>query len=379
MKKLKAAVIGTGFVGAAHVETIRRLGNIELVAVAAGRNSQQKAHSLYIDKGYDDYKEMIEKENLDAIHICTPNSTHYEIGMYAMKKGVHVLCEKPMAVTVEQAQEMTDFAEQNQIVNAINFQNRLYPMVNQMKNMIKDKDIGKIYSVHGGYLQDWLLYDYDFNWRLLSEKGGKARTVGDIGSHWLDIAEYITGLRVTELIAEFSTFHKKRKKFKDSFNTFAGSSDSNMEFEMMDIDTEDYVSLMFKFDNGAVGNSVLTQMFAGKKNKISVFVSGSEKSLEWDTDDLSNIIIGNRMKPNEILTKDPSLLHPLTMKLSSYPGGHMEGYPDAFKQVFKEFYEKIENRDIQTNFGTFKDGLRQMQLAEKIYESAIERKWVQVD
>ncbi len=379
MKKLKTAVIGTGFVGAAHVETIRRLGNIEIVAVAAGRNSQQKAHFLYIDKGYDDYKEMIDTEKPDAVHICTPNDTHYEIAMYAMQKGVNVLCEKPMTVSIEQAKEMTELAEKNNIVNAINFQNRLYPMVNQMKNMIADGELGKIYSIHGGYLQDWLLYDSDFNWRLISEKGGKTRTVGDIGSHWLDIAEYVTGLRVTELIADFSIFHKQRKRFKDSTKTFSGQADENAEFEMMDIDTEDYVSLMLRFDNGAVGSAVLTQMFAGKKNKISVFVSGSEKSLEWDTDDLSNIIIGNRSEPNQILTKDPALLHPLSRKLSSYPGGHMEGYPDAFKQVFKEFYEKIENKDAKTSFGTFKDGLRQMVLAEKIYESAMERKWVSVD
>lgn len=195
MKQLKAGVVGVGFIGAVHIEQLRRLGNVEVVALADAAGAQEKAESLFVPHAYTSYKDMIDNEQLDCVHICTPNSTHYEIAMYAMERGVNVVCEKPMTCTVEEAEKLRAFAKEKGLVNAMNFNCRFYPMAYQMRQMVRSGEVGDIYTVHGGYLQDWLFLDTDYSWRLEPEFTGASRAFADIGSHWIDLVEYITGLR----------------------------------------------------------------------------------------------------------------------------------------------------------------------------------------
>ena len=366
MNRIKAAVIGIGFIGAAHVEALKRIPGVDVVAIADGVSAKEKAEALDVSGAFEDYREMIEVCRPDVIHICTPNNYHKEIALYAFGRGIHVVCEKPMARDAAEAKEMEEAAKASGLVNAVNFHNRFYPVPHQMRNMVKSGDLGKIFSIQGGYLQDCFLYDTDFNWRMLSKNSGKTRVVADIGSHWIDLSEYVTLSRVTEVFAEFQTVYPIRKyQDKDGMKSVKA-------------DTEDSAFIMLRYDNGAIGNAVITQTLAGKKNQTYILVSGSEHSAGWDSEQISDMFIGSRNKANSVLTKDPALMDPDTAQIVSYPGGHVEGFPDAFKQNFKAIYNSIRGIAPSNPYATFEDGLHQMCICDALYESASSGKWVAV-
>ena len=250
----------------------------------------------------------------------------------------------------------------------MNYHNRLYPACAYIKEIISENKLGEIISINGMYVQDWLLYKTDYSWRLNSDESGSTRTVADIGSHWVDLIEYMSGLEVVSVLAEFKTVHPIRKKALGDVLTF--STVEAEEYENINIDTEDIVSLMFRLSNGAIGNAMFSQMVAGKKNKIEVLISGSEASVEWSLDKHSDVIVGHRNKPSELITKDNLMMKNLN-NMFDYPAGHTEGYPDAFKQVFKDIY----NNKNKHSYASFYDGYRQMIINEKIYESAKLKSW----
>lgn len=375
MKQLKAGVVGVGFIGAVHIEQLRRLGNVEVVALADEAGAQEKADALYVPHAYTNYKDMIDNEQLDCVHICTPNSTHYEIAMYAMERGVNVVCEKPMTCTVEEAEKLRAYAKEKGLVNAMNFNCRFYPMAYQMRQMVRSGEVGDIYTVHGGYLQDWLFLDTDYSWRLEPEFTGASRAFADIGSHWIDLVEYITGLRAVEVLADFAIFHKTRKKPTKEIATYSGMALRPKDYEEVPITTEDYATVLFHMENGACVSCNISQVFAGRKNQMIVSVAGSRCALHWDSENSNALWIGRRERDNGELVKDPSILDDGTKGVISYPGGHVEGFPDTFKQNFKKIYAAIAGGKPE-DYATFDDGLREMVLCEKIVESARERRWV---
>ena len=380
MKKFRVGVIGVGFIGAVHIEQLRRLGNVDVVALTNKEDAQAKAEELFVEKGYEDYKQMIDQENLDAVHICTPNNTHYEMAMYAMNKGVHVICEKPMTTTVKEANELVKKAKEKNVIHAMNFNCRFYPMAYQMKEMIKNNECGDVYTIHGGYLQDWLFYDTDYNWRLEPEAAGESRAFADIGSHWIDLVEFVTGLKVTEVFADAATFHKTRKKPKKNIATYSGMALRPEDYEEVKIETEDYISVLFKMNNGARASCNISQVFAGRKNQMLLNIAGSTCSLSWDSEDSNELWIGRRDRDNGKLVKDPSILPNTTQQTISYPGGHVEGFPDTFKNNFKKIYQAIENGSMDNvEFATFEAGAREMLLCDKIIQSAKEGRWIKVD
>lgn len=380
MKKMRAGVIGVGFIGAVHIEQLRRLGNVDVVAVTDNFDAQKKAEQMFIGKGYESYKDMIDNENLDCVHICTPNNTHFEIAMYAIEHGVNVICEKPMTCTAEEARVLCETAKEKGLVNAMNFNYRFYPMAYQIREMIKNGDLGEIYTIHGGYLQDWLFYDTDYNWRLEPEFTGASRAFADIGSHWIDLVEFVTGLEVTEVMADFATFHKKRKKPGKPIETYSGMALRPEDYIEMPIDTEDYVNVLFHLSNGAHACCNISQVFAGRKNQLLLSVSGSKCSVHWDSENSNEIWIGRRDRDNGQLVKDPSILSTSAKKVISYPGGHVEGFPDSFKQNFKKIYDAIAVKDNQNReFADFEVGMREMVLCDSIVKSAKERRWVSID
>ena len=371
MKKFKTAIIGSGFIGVAHIEALRRLGNVEVVALCDRFNPEIKAKENFIDLSYTDYKKLIDENELDFIHVCTPNNTHYEIAKYALEKGVNVVLEKPMTFTVDEALELVQLAKEKNLVNAVNFHNRLYPANIFIKDFIKNKNIGEVFLINGNYIQDWLLYDTDYSWRLNSNESGSTRAVADIGSHWMDLVEYLTGEKIVEVFAEFKTVYEKRKKAIGEIKTF--TNNQAKEYGLMDIDTEDIAVVMYRFSNGAIGNVTISQMGAGKKNNLEVFISGTKASIKWSLEDLENVEVGYRDKPKAIFTKDHGLMN-VSKGAIDYPAGHTEGFPDAIKQVFKQVY----NQPQVKNYATFEDGLRQMILCEKVAESAKTSKWIRV-
>lgn len=366
MKRIKAAVIGIGFIGVAHVEALRRIPGIDVVAIVDSDGIDKKADLLGIPAYFTDYREMINQCQPDCVHICTPNFTHMEIALYAFEKGVHVVCEKPMARNAEEARIMVEAAKKSKRINAINFHNRYYPIPYRMKKMVQSGEIGEVFSVQGGYLQDWLLYDTDFSWKILSEMCGKTRATADLGSHWIDLAEYVTGQKVKEVFAEFKTVYPKRKQV-----TAEGDKE-------VAIDTEDFSSILLRFDGGAIGSATFSAVFAGKKNQTVLQVAGTKKSLEWDNEKVNDLLIGRRDEASGLLTKDPSLVDADTASIIGYPGGHAEGFPDAFKQNFNAIYNAIRGIQPRNPFATFEDGLHIMETCDKLYESAKTGRWISV-
>ena len=379
MRKFRACVVGIGFIGAVHVEALRRLGNVEVVAIATPTNAQEKADSMNIPHAYTDYKEMLDKEKPDTVHICTPNNLHYEIAMYAMERGICPICEKPLTTSVEEARKLVAYAKEHNIVTGLNFNCRFYPQVMQMKQMVKSGEVGDIFTVNGAYLQDWLFLDTDYSWRLEPELSGVSRAFSDIGSHWIDMTEAVIGQKAVEVMADFETFHKTRKKPLKAIATYSGMALRPEDYEEVPIDTEDYCTVLFKFENGAHGVVTVSQVFAGRKNQMLLSVAGSRCALHWDSEDSNELWIGHRERFNEKAAKDPSILAPGTAGVISYPGGHVEGFPDTFKQNFKDIYRAIEEGNTgKRDSASFEDGLREMLLCDAIVRSAKERRWIEV-
>ena len=379
MEKLRVGVVGIGFIGTAHVEALRRLGYVDVVAVANRKNGAQRAEALYVPHGYDDYREMIDREQLDAIHICTPNHTHYEMAMYAMEHGLSVMLEKPFTMTVEEAQKLCAYAREHHIVTGVNHSLRMNPQVQQMKAMVRSGEVGKIYAVTGCYLQDWLFLESDWSWRLDPKLSGKTRAFSDIGTHWIDMVEEIIGERAVEVLAEFGIMHETRKKPKKEVATFSGMALRPEDYEDVPVETEDWCSILFRFEHGAIGSVNVSQVTAGRKNQQVIAISGSKCALQWDSEDSQELWIGRRETFNQKAPKDPSILSEEAQKVIAYPGGHVEGFPDTFRAQFDQFYQAVREGDTSRRaFANFEDGLREMILNEKVYESAQKRAWVKI-
>ncbi|MEA4915545.1 MAG: Gfo/Idh/MocA family oxidoreductase [Christensenella sp.] len=380
MKQFRVCIVGSGFVGAAHIEALRRLGNVEILAVCNRHGSQEKADALFVPKGYDDYRQMLEIERPDVVHICTPNDSHYEIAMFAMERGMHVICEKPMTRTLDEARTLASYAKAHDLVTAVNFNCRFYPQILQARATAQSGALGDIRAILGGYLQDWLFWDTDYSWRLEPEVSGESRAFADIGSHWIDMVEFVTGLRATEVFADFETFHPTRKKPLKPVESFSGVSLRPEDYQEIPITTEDFCTALFRFDNGAIGNCSVSQTIAGRKNQIQLTLSGSKSSLFWDSDNSNELWLGYREQFNQIASKDPALLAPSARAAIGYPGGHVEGYPDTFRQAFRAMYAAIEaGGGTERTFADFSDGCRIAAIVDAVVKSAKSGGWVKIE
>ena len=378
MRKMKAAVIGAGFMGKTHVEALRRLGTVEVAAVAgiSPEEAQSFAAAQGIPVAAPDYKAILADPEIVGVHICTPNATHAPIAIEAMKAGKHVLCEKPLAMSAAEAQQMVELAAQKKLVNATNHNLRYYPMVQQIRRMVEAGELGEILTVQGTYSQDWLLYDTDFNWRIQKKANGPLRVMGDIGSHWMDTIQHVTGLAITELCADLAIIHKTRKQPKVAIETFAGKTLQPEDYNQVKIDTEDFGMCLLHMGKSCRGAFTVSQVAAGCKNRFEFMVCGSKCSVAWNQENPNQIWVGNRNEPNKLLLKDPSMLAPKAAGYADYPGGHAEGYPDAHKQLFKRFWARVANPSLPIEYPTFADGLRGMQLLEAVIASNKSRGWV---
>lgn len=382
MKKIKVGVAGLGFIGPAHVEALRRLPEIEVVAISDFDEAfaKSKAEMLGISKAYGDFQQLLSDPEIDCVHICTPNHLHFPMAKAALQAGKHVVCEKPLSNTAAEAEELVQLAKKSGLVHAIHFNIRYYPLVRQMKMMREKGELGRIYSIIGTYLQDWLFLETDYNWRLEPDKSGESRAIADIGSHLMDLIEYITGEEISAVMADFSTVHKNRKKPTKPIETYSGKLLQPEDYDNVPINTEDYATVMLKYKNGGKGVVTVSQVSAGRKNRINLEISGSNESVSWCSETPNELWIGKRDKANEVLLKDPSLVHRESGALISFPGGHNEGFPDTSKQLFKEVYQAIRSGKQPENplYPSFPDGLRELVLCEKIIESNKKQAWVQV-
>ncbi len=380
MKKIKTAIVGTGFMGKVHAENVRRLGNVEIAAVVGSRQetADKFAEAMSIPFATGDLKVVLENKEIEAVHICTPNVDHFPMSLAAIEAGKAVLCEKPMTMTVAEARQLVAAAKTKNAVNCVQHNLRYYPVVQQMRQMIASGELGEILIVQGTYSQDWLLYDTDWNWRLDAKSNGKLRVMGDIGSHWMDMIQHLTGQEITELCADLSIFHKNRKRPKGSVETFAGKKATDAEVDTFPIETEDFGMVLLHLGERTRGSFTVSQMSAGCKNYFAFQIFGTKAGVAWNQEQPDTLWIGHRNEPNQILIKDASLFHPAAASFADLPGGHSEGYDDSHKQVFKRFYAKVADARAPVDYPTFEDGLHGMILLEKVSESAEKRGWVTV-
>lgn len=380
MKRIKAAIVGTGFMGKVHTENVRRLGNVEVAAVVGSRpeTARKFADANGIPVATSNLKDVLDDKEIQAVHICTPNVDHYPMSLAAIEAGKAVLCEKPLTMNVDEARKLVDAAKAKNAVNCVQHNLRYYPVVQQMRQMIAAGDLGDILIVQGTYSQDWLLYDTDWNWRLDAKSNGKLRVMGDIGTHWMDMIQHLTALPITALCADLAIFHKQRKRPKGSVETFSGKKAVTQDLESFPIDTEDFGAVLLHLGDRARGAFTVSQMSAGRKNRFAFEIFGTKAGVSWDQETPDLLWIGHRNEPNQLIVKDASLFYPAAAAFADLPGGHSEGYDDSHKQVFKRFYARVADPSAPIDYPTFEDGLRGMILLEKVAESDAKKAWVKV-
>ena len=379
MQSIKTAIFGTGFMGRVHLEAVRRVESVEAAAIA-GRNAEaarRLGEGFSIPTIATDYRQVLQDPKIDAVHICTPNAQHFSMAKDSLAAGKHVLCEKPLATTIEEGEELVSLANRRGLRNCVCHNLRYYPMVQQMRRMCEAGDLGEILVIQGTYSQDWLLYDTDWNWRVDATAGGASRCMADIGSHWFDMAEHVTGSRVTSVCADLQTFHPMRKQPKHSVETFANKLLGPEDYVETAVTTEDFGAVLFRIGARTRGCVTASQVSAGRKNRLSIEIYGTRSSVAWDQERPDELWAGHRDSGNQIFIKDPSLLKPAARAYADLPGGHSEGYDDTFKQVFRRFYASIGSGG-EAQYPQFADGLRQLKILDAALKSNQTRAWVDV-
>jgi predicted dehydrogenase len=376
---MKAAIIGAGFVGRAHIEALRRLNVVVAGLLGSSPDrTREQCKALGLARGYASVGELSGDPKIDVVHVCTPNHLHFGECQAALHGKKHVLCEKPLAIDSRETASLVNLEREQGRVAGLAHNLRYYPMCQEARALLRRGAIGEPRIVHGSYLQDWLLYPSDWNWRLDPEVGGSMRTVADIGTHWLDMIMWITGQPVAEVCADLSTLVPVRERPRGAVETF--KQRPGTEFERVKVDSEDYASVLLHFEGGLRGVMSVSQVSAGRKNRFWFEIDGSEGSIAWNGERPNLLWMGKRNEANRKLIKDPCLMNPEARGFAAYPAGHAEGYPDTFVQLFSEFYSYIERGDMAAPrpFPTFEDGHRGLVLCEAIAESARERRWVRV-
>ena len=376
MKTLGMGLVGAGFVGPHHIDAVRRLGYVNVVAIAASSeaSARSKADALGVSKAYGDFQALIDDDAVDVVHNATPNYLHYRVNAAAIARGKHIVSDKPLAMTSAEARALLDQATAAKIVHAVTFNYRGNPLVQQARDMIARGDIGRPHFAHGFYLQDWLLKDTDYSWRLEPDKGGPTSALGDIGSHWCDLAEHVTGLRIAEVLADMTTVISPRKKPTRSREAFQ-SATTEEAFERVASPLEDLASVIVKFIGGAKGAFSVGQICAGHKNDLRLEVCGSKAAYAWKQEVQNELWVGHRDKANEILQKDPGLIDAEVRGYAHLPGGHQESWADAFANLMRDMYGFIAAGKKPGDahppaFATFEDGYRANVVVEAILESA---------
>lgn len=385
MRVRGAAVAGTGFIGPVHVEAVRRLGHRVVGLLGSSPDKgRAAADALGVPASYPTFAELLADPAVEVVHIATPNRLHFEQCAAALAAGKHVICEKPLAMTSAETAELVRLAAARpELVTAVNYNVRFYPLCLEARERVRSGAVGEVFHVTGSYQQDWLLRPADFNWRVLAEDGGELRAVADIGTHWLDLVTFVTGLEIEAVCADLQTVHPTRFRPAGGTETFTGSAGGSRPAGVaVPVTTEDAGAILLRFRGGARGCLTVSQVTAGRKNALRFEVAGTASALAWGSEEPNTLHVGHRDRPNERLARDPALLGETARPFASYPGGHAEGFPDTHKQLFRAVYEAIDRREagVQSEelYPTFADGHREVLVCEAILMSHRERRWVDV-
>ncbi len=377
---INVVVAGTGFIGPIHVEALKRLGvNVMGIMGSSAEKSEIAKKELGLKKTYVKFDDILQDEKVHAVHLAVPNILHYKMAKQILLAGKHIMCEKPLAMNTVESDELVKIAKESGVEAGVCYNIRFYGLNIEARNKVLKGELGNVFSIVGNYVQDWLLYETDYNWRVLADQGGVLRTVADIGTHWMDLVSSITGLTIESVFADLQTFHSIRKRPKGEVETFSGKT-NKIETEDIPIDTEDCGCILLRFKGGARGCLWISQVSAGRKNQVRYEISGSKSALAWNSDTPNELWLGHRDKANEILGKNPAFASDLSRPYMSYPGGHKEGFSDTFKQIFKSFYDKIlHGEDAEgIHYPTFAEGHHEIEICEAILESHKNEKWIKL-
>jgi predicted dehydrogenase len=379
------AVIGTGFMGAAHTEALRRLGfTVRGIAGRTAESARAAAEELSVDVAYPSVDALLADDAVRAVHVTSPNDVHAAQVEAALRAGKHVMCEKPLGVSSADTGRLLDLARSSGLAHATCFNIRYYPHNQNAAGMVREGRIGSPRFLTGGYHQDWLLLETDWNWRLVSDRQGTLRAVADIGSHWLDLMRFVSGLPVEAVMADLHTFVTERNRPRGEVKSFAaqsGGPGEDVERVREHMESDDAAGILLRFAGGARGVCSVSQVSAGRKNRIHWQVDGSESALSWTGEDPEYLWVGHRGRPNEIVQKDASLMSAAGRRAAGYPAGHVEGYPDTFRALFADFYTDVADGgpSPDPSYPTFADGHDAVLVCEAIAGSARTGAWADVD
>ena len=372
---LQAAIAGTGFIGRVHARSLR-LAGAELVGVASSspESAAAAAAELGADRAYDSAEALVDDPNVDAVHICTPNHLHLPLAEAALAAGKHVICEKPLAMDAAGAQRLVDAAAGSGLRAAVPFVYRYYPTVREARERVARGQTGALRLLHGTYLQDWLLRPDDANWRVDEDLGGASRAFADIGSHWCDLAEFVSGHRLIRLSARLLTAVPERVRDADR-QAFGSGGDGG---GLRPVSTEDAAVVQFETDAGALGSLVVSQISAGRKNRLWIELDGSEEAIAFDQEHPEELWCGRR-EALTVVRRDPTTLSPAAARFATLPGGHPQGYADCFDAFVADFYDGVRDGELPEGTPTFPDGLRAALITDAVLTSAREERWVDVE
>ncbi|MCU0504391.1 MAG: Gfo/Idh/MocA family oxidoreductase [Chloroflexi bacterium] len=377
--EIGTAVIGSGFIGTVHVEALRRIGiRVTGLLESSPELGAARAEALGLPRAYATMGDVLADPDVRVVHVTSPNELHHPQVTEILAAGRHVVCEKPLAMTSAESAELVALAAASGLVNAVNFNIRFYPINQHAASLVRDGGLGSVRLVTGRYFQDWLLYDTDWNWRLEKDQGGVLRAVGDIGSHWLDLTSFVTGLRVESVMADLATFIPVRRKPIGEVLTF--STERAAETVPVEIHTEDVATILLRYAGGARGSVSISQLSPGRKNGLAYQVDGAESAVAWDSEDPDRLWIGHRDRPNEVLLRNPALMNPAGVAAARLPGGHVEGFADTFGAVFSAIYDDVlaGGPSPSPRYATFADGHEEMLVGDAVLESSRTGRWVPV-
>jgi predicted dehydrogenase len=359
--RIRAGIIGAGFMGSVHAHAVRAAGGtVTRVAVSDATRAEEAAALLGAAQGSRVAYDLIADDQVDVVHICTPNSTHAALAEAALEAGKPVVCEKPLATSVSDATRLVELADSHGMATAVPFVYRYYPTVREARARIEEGQAGRLWLLHGSYLQDWLSQPGDNNWRVDPAQGGDSRAFGDIGVHWCDLMEFTTGHRITRLAARTLTAHPQR-------DGGPGSAP---------VATEDGALVLFETDEGATGSVVISQASAGRKNRLWFSFDGTNASYEFNQEQPDSLWVGGR-QASTLVPRGAETESPEAHRYSRLPAGHPQGYQDCFNAFVRDAYSAMDGGKPE-GLPTFADGRRAAVITQTVLESAREQTWIEV-
>lgn len=373
-----AAIIGTGFIGAVHLGALRRLGiDVRGILGSTAERGAERSAALGVPRAYASLEDLLADDMVQVVHVTSPNHAHYPQVKQILAARRHVICEKPLAMTAAQSAEMVALARASGRIAAVCYNVRFYALNQHAHQMVRDGGLGDIRFVSGHYHQDWLARATDWNWRLEPDQGGTLRSVGDIGTHWMDLANFVTGQRPTHVLAELATFLPERQRPTGPVETFAASAGST---EARQVTTDDAAMILLRYANGARGVLSTSQISFGRKNELVWEVAGSTASAAWNSEAPDQLWIGHRDAPNQILQRDASQMNATGRAAASLPPGHVEGFADSFCALFRQVYADVAAgaRGPASTYAGFEDGHFEMQFCDAVIQSAASGAWTAI-